>query len=59
MSTRKSSQFANKNGYNTVEAMAADFDRERDAALARIKGLRLHPNGRATTPKEPDTSRPE
>jgi hypothetical protein len=57
--TQRLTAFSRSHGYSTVEAMADDFDRERDAALARIKELRLHPNGRATNPKEPDTSRPE
>lgn len=56
MSTR-SLQFARANGYSTVQAMADDFDRERDAALTVIASWGgVIPNGRARTPKESEPS---
>lgn len=52
----KATKFAHQHGYSTVSAMAADFDRERDAALMVTASWRaaLSQTGQARTPKEPE-----
>lgn len=53
----KLSQFANSHGYSDLESLVAAMDLEREAALMVTRSWGgVIPNGRATTPKEPDTS---